>query len=135
MYSGFNTLSNVVQSTADCSGCSRDIGSLVLESGRNFWFDANTRALFSTPTPGSAGNTGRNFFLAPRYFQTDASLSKKFRITERYSFDIRIDAKNLTNNPSFDNPTAVITSSIFGRINDSVTNNARRMQLSAKFNF
>jgi hypothetical protein len=135
VYSGINTVSNVVQSTADCSACDRHIGTLVLESGRNFWFDAKTRALFSAPVPGSIGNTGRNFFIAPVYIQTDASLSKKFRITERVSFDLRFDARNLTNHPSFDNPTAVINSSIFGRINDSVTNNARRIQVSGKLSF
>ena len=135
VYSGQNTLSSVVQSTADCSGCTRNQGSLVLESGRNFWFDAPDRALFSTPAPGSIGSTGRNFFLAPRYFQWDASLSKKFRITETVNFDLRFDARNVLNHPSFDNPTAVITNSLFGRINDTVTNNARRIQLSGKLNF
>ena len=135
VYSGINTVSNVVQSTANCNGCNRHIGTLVLESGRNFWFDATTRALFSQPAPGSIGNTGRNYFVAPVYIQTDASLSKKFRLTERVSFDLRMDARNLTNHPSFDNPTAVLTSSIFGRINDSVTNNARRIQLSGKLSF
>ena len=135
VYSGINTMSNVVQSTADCNGCSRNSGSLVLESGRNFWFDAATRSQFSAPAPGSIGNTGRNFFLAPNYFQWDSSLSKKFRFGERVSFDVRLDARNVLNNPSFDNPTAVITSTIFGRINDSVTNNARRIQLSGKLSF
>jgi hypothetical protein len=135
VYSGLNTVSNVVQSTADCSGCTRDSGELVLESGRNFWFDTNTRSLFSAPAPGSIGNTGRNFFLAPQYFQWDASLSKKFPITERVNFDLRFDARNVLNNPSFDNPTAVINSAIFGRINDSVTNNARRIQVSGKVSF
>jgi hypothetical protein len=124
-----------VQSTADCNGCSRNSGSLVLESGRNFWFDAATRSQFSAPAPGSIGNTGRNFFLAPNYFQWDSSLSKKFHLGERVAFDIRLDARNVLNNPSFDNPTAVITSTIFGRINDSVTNNARRIQLSGKLTF
>jgi hypothetical protein len=135
VYSGINTVSNVVQSTADCNGCTRNSGSLVLETGRNFWFDAATRSQFSAPAPGSIGNTGRNFFLAPNYFQWDSSLSKKFRLGERVSFDIRLDARNVLNNPSFDNPTAVINSTIFGRINDSVTNNARRIQLSGKLSF
>lgn len=135
VYSGVNTVSNVVQSTADCSGCTRDMGELVLESGRNFWFDASQRALFSTPAPGSIGNTGRNFFLAPQYFQWDASLSKRFPLTERVNFDLRVDARNVLNNPSFDNPTAVINSNTFGRINDSVTNNARRIQFSGKISF
>ncbi|HYV13403.1 MAG TPA: hypothetical protein VE980_21040, partial [Pyrinomonadaceae bacterium] len=135
VYSGINTVSNVVQSTADCNGCSRNSGSLVLETGRNFWFDQATRSQFAPPAPGSIGNTGRNFFLAPNYFQWDSSLSKKFKITERVSFDLRLDARNVLNNPSFDNPTALITSTIFGRINDSVTNNARRIQVSGKLSF
>lgn len=135
VYSGINTLSNVVQSTANCNGCTRNIGSLVLEGGRNFWFDTDDRSKFSQPATGSIGNTGRNFFLAPNYFQWDSSLSKRFRITERVGFDLRVDARNVLNNPSFDNPTAVFTSTIFGRINDSVTNNARRIQVSGKLSF
>src|SRR4030095_7585385 len=95
VYSGVNTVSNVVQSTADCSACSRDIGNLVLEAGRNFWFDAATRSLFTAPAPGSIGSTGRNFFLAPHYFQWDSSLSKKFKITESVAFDLRVDARNV----------------------------------------
>ncbi len=135
VYSGINTVSSVVQSTADCNGCDRHQGELVLESGRNFWFDAADRALFAPPAPGSIGNTGRNFFIAPTYFQWDASLSKKFGITERVSFDLRFDARNVLNHPSFDNPTAVINNALFGRINDTVTNAARRIQLSGKISF
>ncbi|HJQ34037.1 MAG TPA: TonB-dependent receptor [Pyrinomonadaceae bacterium] len=135
VYSGLNTISNVVQSTADCNGCTRNMGEVVLESGRNFWFVASQRAQFSAPAPGSIGNTGRNFFLAPQYFQWDASLSKKFHFTERVSFELRADVKNVLNHPSFDNPTAVITSTIFGRINDSVTNTARRVQWGGRFSF
>jgi hypothetical protein len=135
VYSGINTVSNVVQSTSDCTGCTRNSGKLVLESGKNFWFDTTTRAQFTAPAPGSIGNTGRNFFLAPTYFQWDSSVAKKFKITETVTFDLRFDIRNVLNHPSFDNPTAVINSSIFGRINDSVTNNARRIQLSGKINF
>lgn len=135
VYSGLNTLSNVVQSTANCNSCDRQIGHLVIESGKNFWFDAATRAKFSAPAPGSIGNTGRNFFIAPVYFQWDASLSKKFKITERWAFDLRVDARNVLNKPAFDNPTAVINSTTFGRINDTVTNNARRIQFSGKLSF
>lgn len=135
VYSGSTTFSNVVQSTADCNGCTRDIGKLVQESGTNFWFDAATRALFSNPVAGSNGNTGRNFFIKPRYFQTDLSVSKNIRVTERFNFDVRLDARNLTNNPSFDNPTAVFNSTIFGRIRDSVIGGSRKMQVSLKLNF
>jgi len=146
VYSGFNTMNNIVQSTADCNGCTRDMGKLVLEGtpGRNFWFDAAGRAMFPGILPtggavatslGTIGNTGRNFFLEPSYFQTDASISKQWGITEKVHFDIRLDVRNLTNTPDFAAPTAVLSSSIFGRINGSVNNSSRRMQLSGKISF
>ncbi len=135
VYSGVNSFSNVNQSTADCNGCKRKIGKVVQESGTNFFFDAATRALFTTPAPGSTGNTGRNFFIAPRYFQLDMSLSKRFKFTERLSFELRVDARNITNTPSFDLPTATFTSTIFGRIRDGVVSNARRIQLSGNIRF
>ncbi len=107
----------------------------MLETGRNFWFDAAARAKFTQPAPGSIGNTGRNYFIAPNYNQVDMSFLKKFRFTENVSFDLRADVRNIFNHPSFDNPTALFTSSIFGRINDSVTNTARRIQFAGKLYF
>ena len=135
VYSGFNSFSNVVSSIANCNGCSRNLGNIIQESGTNFYFSAEQRALFSVPAAGEIGNTGRNFFIAPRQFQTDASLSKKFRFTERYSFDIRVDAQNLTNTPSFGLPTATFSSGTFGRIRDNVVSGSRRIQFSGKFYF
>lgn len=135
VYSGLNTFSNVVGSLADCNGCSRNEGKLLLESGRNFWFDTTSRAKFTAPAPGSIGNTGRNFFIGPRSFVMGLSLNKKFRLTERVNFDLRVDSTNFTNTPSFAAPTALLTSTIFGRINDSVTSAERRIQLSGKLNF
>ena len=63
------------------------------------------------------------------------SMSKNFRFTERFNFDLRVDSTNFTNTPSFAAPTAVLTSTIFGRINDSVTSAERRIQISGKLNF
>jgi hypothetical protein len=110
---------------------------------RNWWFNAEERAMFSQPAPGEQGNTGRNYFIGPAFFETDMSLLRKFRITERFSFDLRVDAKNLTNTPNFNAPSAVfpasgasgLTGNIFGRINTDVVNNARRIQFSGKINF
>lgn len=135
VYSGLNTFSNVNQSFANCNGCTRNMGTLVERNGTWYWFSTEQEAMFSQPLPGELGNTGRNFFIAPRQFQTDMSLSKKFRFSERYSFDLRVDARNLTNTASFGLPTATFNSSVFGRIRDSVTSFARRIQFSGKFNF
>lgn len=138
VYSGRNTFSNVVQSPADCTGCTRNMGHLVQEGSpgtTTFWFDSSQRAQFSVPAPGELGNTGRNFFVKPSYFQTDLAILKNLKFTERFNLDLRLDAQNLLNNPSFDNPTASITSTIFGRIRDSVISSSRKMQLSLKLHF
>lgn len=135
IYSGLNTFSNVNQSFANCNGCPRDLGSLIERFGTNYWFSEQSQAMFSQPAPGELGNTGRNYFIGPRQFQTDVSLSKKFIFTETMSFDLRVDAKNVTNNASFGLPTATFNSTVFGRIRDSVSSAARRIQFSGKFNF
>jgi len=112
---------------------------------RNWWFTEEERQRFSQPGPGEVGNTGRNYFIGPSFKEADISLLRKFHITERVNFDVRIDARNFTNTPNFAAPTAVLPSglaqqadfgsSIFGRINADVTNNARRVQISGRLNF
>jgi len=135
VYSGTNTISNVLQTPANCNGCSPDLGSLAQESGTNFFFTQSQRALFSAPAPGEMGNTGRNFFTGPKLFNLDLMIGKKFYLTETSNFEFRAEMQNATNTPAFDFPTAVITNSTFGRIRGSVVNTARRIQLAAKFNF
>jgi hypothetical protein len=135
VYSGLNTFSNAIQSTANCNNCPRDLGSLVQENGLLFWFDADARSKFSQPAPGELGNTPRNYFIGPSRSQVNMSLSKKFKFSERYSFDLRVDAENAPNKPSFGLPTATFNSSTFGRIRDSVVSFSRRLQFSGKFNF
>ncbi len=135
VYSGLNTFSNVNQSFANCNGCNRNLGALIERFGTNYWFSEAAQAQFSQPAPGELGNSGRNFFIGPRQFQTDVSLSKKLRFTETLSLDLRVDARNVTNNASFGLPTATFNSTVFGRIRDSVSSSARRIQISGKFNF
>jgi hypothetical protein len=138
VFSGAFTVSNAVQSTANCNGCAPDLGRIVQESGTNFIFTAAQRALFSAPAPGQQGTTGRNFFRGPRFFNMDMTLRKRFHLSERRNLELRADINNLTNTPSFDFPiatTSFITSSTFGRVRDSIISNSRRIQLGVKFNF
>jgi hypothetical protein len=136
-FAGTNTVSNVNQSTANCNGCSRGDGSAFTESasGLVWYFDAAERAKFSAPGAGQFGNTGRNFFLAPHYFELDASLLKRVQVTERIRLEFRGDATNLTNTPCFSAPTTDITSSTFGRIRNSLSSSSRKIQLGAKIHF
>lgn len=152
VFAGLNTVSQTSGSYANCNNCPRDLGGLIQGNFenpsnpqlRNWWFNPDERALFSQPGPGEVGNTGRNYFIGPKYMETDISVSRNFRFTETMSFDLRVDARNLTNTPNFAFPTAVLPAglsqsgygtSIFGRINADVVNGARRIQLSGKFNF
>jgi hypothetical protein len=148
VYSGFNTVSNVVQSTANCDGCSPNMGHLQVDpvTGVLYLFDRNqigssfnsgtlARGQFSVPAPGEIGNTGRNFFTGPPFFQLDMTLGKKFHFTERVNLEVRMEAQNLTNHPSFDVPVARITSGSFGDISTSLLSSSRRMQAAVKFNF
>jgi hypothetical protein len=138
-YSGRTTVSNAVQSTVNCNSCPRDLGTLTHGPNGPVWItdDQVAEFGFTQPAPGEQGNTGRNYFIGPIAFTTDASLSKKFRFNERWSFDLRVDAKNLTNTPTFglSDGAMLFTSSTRGRIDNTVLSFSRRIQFSGKLNF
>jgi hypothetical protein len=142
VWSGANTVSNVNQSTANCAGCGRGEGTPFLDTGANsgntgfiWFFDAAQRANFSAPGAGQFGNLGRNFFVGPHFYDLDASLLKRIRVTERWKLEFRADATNLTNSVSFGAPTTDITSSTFGRIRSTTTSSSRKIQVGAKIFF
>jgi len=137
VFAGTNTTSSVVTSTANCTGCSAGEGTPFLDpaNGLIWYFNQSQRSQFSAPGAGQFGNTGRNAFVGPHYFELDASLLKRIPINERFKLEVRADATNLTNSVMFAAPTTDITSSIFGRINNSVTSGSRKIQLGAKIHF
>ena len=137
VFSGSNTFSSVVQTPASCSGCTRDLGNTYFDapSGLVWFFNDADRAKFSIPAAGSLGDTPRNFFRTSPYFDIDMAVLKRIRLKEHSNLEIRADATNVTNSVSFDNPTAVYTSSLFGRIRNSVTSASRKIQVGAKINF
>jgi len=148
VYSNVNTVSNVAPASADCNGCSRHMGRLQSDQntgvlyyfnrsqiGQSFNSTTLTAGQFSVPAPGSIGNTGRNFFIGPPFFELDMTFGKRIKFNERMNLEVRMEAQNLTNHPSFDIPVATITSSSFGNIATSLLSSSRRMQLAMKFNF
>lgn len=136
-WSGRNSVSQVVQSTVNCNGCPRNLGSVAQVNGIPVWFTPEQIAQLSVPNPGEQGNTGRNYFIGPRQFNTDASLSKRFSFNERWKFDLRVDARNLTNTPTFGigDGALVLTRPERGQINNTVSSFARRIQFSGKLSF
>lgn len=94
------------------------------------------------------GNLARNSFRGPHYFNTDFSLQKDFKLTERFVFTLGANAFNVLNHPNFGNPDADVTSGTFGQILNTVTPpnspygnfqgssvSGRILQVDAKFKF
>ncbi|HEV2618328.1 MAG TPA: TonB-dependent receptor, partial [Acidobacteriaceae bacterium] len=71
-------------------------------------------------TPCTFGNTGRNQFRGPGYFNDNLSLFKSFPIFRESQLTARFDAFNATNTPDFSNPQASITSATFGQITSTL---------------
>jgi hypothetical protein len=136
VYSGSNTLSNVVQTPANCSGCDGLGGTFDdQETGLVWFFNGDERAKFSLPAAGGFSDVGRNAFVGPSWINLDLSLVKRFRWGSSQSVEVRMDATNFTNTASFGFPTATITSSTFGRIYNSVASTSRKIQLGVKYSF
>ena len=137
VFSGSNTLSQVVLTPASCNNCSPDLGSTTLENGQNVFFTAEQRAQFFVPAAGEASNVGRNFFNGPSFFNLDLTMGKRFRFDETRDLEFRVEAQNVTNTPSFAVPDAnlVLTNGSFGQILGNTASSARKVQFVAKFNF
>ena len=56
---------------------------------------------FTDPGSGKLGNIGRNSFHGPSGFYSDASISKRFKVTEKLAAQFRMDAFNLFNHPVY----------------------------------
>ena len=94
------------------------------------WFNA---AAISTPPTGTFGNEGRNAVQGPNYVDLDATLSRDFRIAERYSLRFRAEYFNIMNHPNFDLPGTTIAGSGFNTI--PTAEDPRQLQLALRFSF
>ncbi len=88
---------------------------------------------FPVPTPGTNGNLGRNVYRSPGFAETDLSLAKAFRIRERMTWQIRIDAFNAFNRVNLNNPVSDLSSSNFGRSTGADTPRAFQAKLRVEF--
>lgn len=135
VFSGANTFNLGVQSTANCNGCSRNLGSVQDENGLSWYFSPEERAKFSAPAAGEMGNTGRNYFTGPGSLNLNNSLIKRFSFGETRRLELRADATNVTNTPTYGFPTLTYNSQTFGRIRDTISSASRKIQVGAKIEF
>lgn len=104
------------------------------------WFNP---AAFALPKAGTFGNAGLGIIRGPRFQNLDASLFKKFRLYERLTGELRLEAFNVANHPLMGDPVTDPRSGDFGYIRSkslvstqaNVSTNERNTQLGLKFIF
>lgn len=95
------------------------------------WFNV---AAFSDPGAAAFGNTRRNSVYGPHYLLTNLALGKSFHLYEKVNFEVRGEANNFINHPSFGQPDSTIGPGHIGQIT-GVSVGGRTMQLYGRFSF
>jgi len=120
-------------------GCSNALNTGNQASRLNNW--VNPAAYMPAPVVGPDGSTGygdspRNCIIGPWQGNMDFTLNKNFRVAEHQNLRFRVDFFNLTNHPSFANPTFVDVESpgTVGKITSTV-GNPRLVQFSLKYSY
>ncbi|PYV29712.1 MAG: hypothetical protein DMG09_29360 [Acidobacteria bacterium] len=88
------------------------IGDPQTGGSREKYFNAtpigSSGSAFSRPAKGTFGDLPRNALRGPGYFRVDASLFKRFAITERTNLEFRFESVNFFNHVNLGNPDATI---------------------------
>jgi hypothetical protein len=93
-----------------------------------------TASSFAMPVPYNYGNAGRNIIRGPGLVLTDLSLFKNLPLTERVKLQLRGEAFNVFNTPSFSNPNSTFGTATFGSVGSTFMPN-RQVQVAAKIIF
>ncbi|HXM20434.1 MAG TPA: carboxypeptidase regulatory-like domain-containing protein [Terriglobales bacterium] len=108
----------------DCSGHNQTtgcFGAVATTNGTQYipgWGSPGNGNFFCTPGVGSCtangvdptiwdgsfGHTRRNSFRGPHYFNSDFSVLKSFKLSERFGFGVGANFYNVFNHPNFGNP-------------------------------
>jgi hypothetical protein len=90
-------------------------------------------AAYTAPASGSWGNAGRNTITGPDQFSMNASMLRTFRLSDRYSAVLRIDAANALNHVTFPSWVTTISSAQFGL--PTQANGMRTVQTTLRLTF
>ena len=88
---------------------------------------------FSLPALGTEGNETPNGFRNPGFAESDFSLMKRTKVTERTNFELRLDVFNLFNRVNLLGVDGNANDGTFGRVTAQYT--PRNADIGARFNF
>jgi len=71
-------------------------------------------AAVTAPPVGAWGNAGRDSMTGPRQFSMSASMARAFRISDRLTLNLRIDAMNPLNHVVVTQLNTTVTNPLFG---------------------
>src|SRR5215471_5496285 len=86
------------------------------------------------------GSLGRNTIVGPNFLNTDFSVTKNTKITERFNVQFRAELFDIFNHPNFGDPVLTATSTSFGIIQSTRFptgdfGSARQIQFALKLQF
>lgn len=144
--SGDYTLSSIVRTVADCTGCSPTMFSIHRDPTTQLLTYVTPEQInkFSTPAPGQFSNVGRNYFRLAGYNILNLSLAKNIRIKEDQQLQLRFEVHNSLNSVHYDEPGSNrYTNSDFGVVDPltvvqdgrGLSSDPRTAQLSVRYTF
>jgi hypothetical protein len=132
--SGLNLLRSDVASRADYSG-SNTAGALNRTSYGVWWFSQDEIDKFAVPDTGEIGNSGRNSFIGPNFFNFDVALTRSFAVRKKYHVTFRAEGYNVLNRTNFGVPLANLSQPwAFGKFTYT-RGYPRQLQAALKFDF
>jgi hypothetical protein len=96
-------------------------------------------AAFTNNAAGTFGNSGKNIMFGPHQFGADASIMKSWNLVRAAKLQFRWEAFNVTNHPSFANPSVDYGNTVgwgnYGKIGNVGNIPPRVMQGALKLTF
>jgi hypothetical protein len=102
------------------------------EGRLNAYFNAAAYTKTSAFSYGTAPRTSNCY--GPGYLNSDLSLNKNFKLTERFNAEFRAEALNAFNTPEFNGPNLAVDSSAAGQITGTL-GFPRLVQLGGRLTF
>jgi hypothetical protein len=90
-------------------------------------------AAYVAPAPGQWGNAGRDSITGPAEFIFNASMQRTFRVSDRTSLDVRVDATNILNHVVFTSWNTTFDNAQFGL--PAADNPMRSMRTTLRLRF